>query len=135
MPATRRATCSARNGEASHLAGGVAEGWDAPALTKLSLAPIPWTADALFVYLRTGASPDHGTAAGPMAPVVRELKALPDSDIRAMAVYLASFNDTAIDKPAQQALAARLEAATGTLTSAASSVGAPALPGRLRGLP
>jgi nicotinate dehydrogenase subunit B len=41
-----------------------------------------------------------------------------------MAVYLASFNDTAIDKPAQQVLAARLEAATGTRTSAASSVGA-----------
>jgi nicotinate dehydrogenase subunit B len=49
---------------------------------------------------------------------------LPDSDIRAMAVYLASFSDTAIDKPAQQALAARLEAATGTRASAASGVGA-----------
>ena len=80
-----------RSGNA-YLAGGVAEGWDAPALTKLSLAPLPWTEDALFAYLRTGSSPDHGVAAGPMAPVVRELKALPDSDIRAMAVYLASLN-------------------------------------------
>jgi len=41
-----------------------------------------------------------------------------------MAVYLASFNDNAIDRPAQDALAAKLEAATGTGTSAASSVGA-----------
>jgi len=64
--------------------GGGAEGWDAPALTRLSQAPLPGPEDALFAYLRTGASPDHGTAAGPMAPVVRELTALPDSDIRAI---------------------------------------------------
>ena len=59
-----------------------------------------------------------------MAPVVKELAALPDSDIRAMAVYLDSFNDTAIDKPAQDALAAKLEASTRYTKSAASSVGA-----------
>ena len=47
-----------------------------------------------------------------MAPVVKELTALPDDDIRAMAAYLASFNDGAIDKPAQQAHAAHLETAT-----------------------
>jgi nicotinate dehydrogenase subunit B len=74
--------------------------------------------------LRTGESRLHGVAAGPMAPVVKELAALPDSDIRAMAVYLASFNDTAIDRAAQQALAAKLEASTGTRTSAASGIGA-----------
>jgi nicotinate dehydrogenase subunit B len=108
----------------AYLAGGFAEGWEAPALTSLSQAPIPWSEDELYAYLRTGESRLHGVAAGPMAPVVKELTALPDSDIRAMAVYLASFNDTAIDKPAQQALAARLEAATGTRASAASGVGA-----------
>jgi nicotinate dehydrogenase subunit B len=108
----------------AYLAGGFAEGWEAPALTSLSQAPIPWSEGELYAYLRTGESRLHGVAAGPMAPVVKELAALPDSDIRAMAVYLASFNDTAIDKPAQEALAARLEAATGTRTSAASSVGA-----------
>src|SRR5438445_142142 len=59
-----------------------------------------------------------------MAPVVRELSALPDPDIRAMAVYLASFNDHATGRPAQDALAAKLEAATSTRISAASSVGA-----------
>jgi nicotinate dehydrogenase subunit B len=41
-----------------------------------------------------------------------------------MAVYLGSFNDTAIDKSAQQALAAKLESSTRTRASAASSVGA-----------
>jgi nicotinate dehydrogenase subunit B len=110
--------------QTAYLAGGFAEGWEAPALTSLSRAPIPWSEEELYAYLRTGESRLHGVAAGPMAPVVKELAALPDSDIRAMAVYLGSFNETAIDKPAEQALAARLESSTGTRTSAASSVGA-----------
>ncbi|WP_028347406.1 molybdopterin cofactor-binding domain-containing protein [Bradyrhizobium murdochi] len=108
----------------AYLAGGFAEGWEAPALTSLSQAPIPWNEGELYAYLRTGESRFHGVAAGPMAPVVRELAALPDDDIRAMAVYLASFNEAAIDRPAQQALAVRLEASTGTRTLAAASVGA-----------
>ncbi len=86
----------------AYLAGGFAEGWEAPPLTSLSHAPIPWSEDELFAYLRTGESRFHGVAAGPMEPVVKELAGLPDQDIRAMAVYLASFNDNAIGKPAQQ---------------------------------
>jgi nicotinate dehydrogenase subunit B len=108
----------------AYLAGGFAEGWEAPALTSLSQAPIPWSEDELYAYLRTGESRLHGVAAGPMAPVVKELAALPDSDIRAMAVYLASFNESSMDPAAQQTLAAKLESSTGTRTSAASSVGA-----------
>ena len=61
-----------------YLAGGFAEGWEAPALTSLSQAPIPWSEDELYAYLRSGESRFHGIAAGPMAPVVKELKALPD---------------------------------------------------------
>ncbi|MBR1142978.1 molybdopterin cofactor-binding domain-containing protein [Bradyrhizobium sp. AUGA SZCCT0431] len=110
--------------QSAYLAGGFAEGWEAPALTSLSQAPIPWSEDELYAYLRTGESRLHGVAAGPMAPVVKELAALPDQDIRAMAVYLGSFNETATDKPAQDALAAKLEAATSTRLVAASSVGA-----------
>jgi nicotinate dehydrogenase subunit B len=108
----------------AHLAGGFAEGWEAPALTSLSQAPIPWSEDELYAYLRTGESRFHGVAAGPMAPVVKELAALPDSDIRAMAVYLASFNTTSMDRAAQEAIAARLESATRTRASAASGIGA-----------
>ena len=93
----------------AYLAGGFAEGWEAPPLTSLSHAPIPWSEDELFAYLRSGESRFHGVAAGPMAPVVKELASLPDQDIRAMAVYLGSFNETAIDPPDQDALAARLE--------------------------
>jgi nicotinate dehydrogenase subunit B len=106
----------------AYLAGGFAEGWEAPPLTSLSQAPIPWSEDELFAYLRSGESRFHGVAAGPMAPVVKELAALPDDDIRAMAVYLGSFNETAIGKPAEQTLAAQLE--TSTAVSSASSAGA-----------
>jgi nicotinate dehydrogenase subunit B len=105
----------------AHLAGGIAEGWEAPALTSLSQAPIPWSEDELFAYLRTGESRHHGVAAGPMAPVVKELATLPDEDIRAMAVYLASFN-AAVDASAENALAAKLE--TATKASSAAGTGA-----------
>jgi len=107
----------------AYLAGGFAEGWEAPALTSLSQAPIPWSEDELFAYLRIGFSRFHGVAAGPMAPVVRDLKALPDEDIRAMAVYLASFNETATGKPNLEALAAQLESATATRIVATSPFG------------
>jgi nicotinate dehydrogenase subunit B len=96
----------------AYLAGAVAEGWEAPALTSLSQAPIPWSEDELYAYLRTGESRFHGVAAGPMAPVVKEMASLPDQDIRAMAVYLGSFNAKALDRPAQDELAAKLEAET-----------------------
>nr|WP_246505034.1 molybdopterin cofactor-binding domain-containing protein [Microvirga antarctica] len=75
----------------AYLTGGVAEGWEAPALTAASRAPIPWGEADFYAYLRTGHSARHGTASGPMAPVVEEFKQLPDADIRAMSVYLASL--------------------------------------------
>jgi nicotinate dehydrogenase subunit B len=59
-----------------------------------------------------------------MAPVVKELAALPDQDIRAMAVYLASFNENAIDKQTQDAVAARLETSTSVRAASASAAGA-----------
>jgi nicotinate dehydrogenase subunit B len=108
----------------AYLAGGFAEGWEAPPLTSLSHAPIPWSEDELFAYLRTGESRLHGIAAGPMAPVVKELAALPDEDIRAVAIYLGSFNDTAVGQSAQDALAAKLESLTSTRVVSASAVGA-----------
>ncbi len=108
----------------AYLAGGFAEGWEAPPLTSLSHAPIPWSEDELFAYLRSGESRFHGVAAGPMAPVVKELASLPDQDIRAMAIYLSSFNQKAISQPDQDALAARLESVTGTRAVAAPAMGA-----------
>jgi nicotinate dehydrogenase subunit B len=93
----------------AYLAGGFSQGWEAPPLTSLSHAPIPWDEDELFAYLRDGKSRFHGVAAGPMAPVVTELAALGDEDIRAMAVYLASFNQSATGGADAQASADRLE--------------------------
>jgi nicotinate dehydrogenase subunit B len=108
----------------AYLAGGFAEGWEAPPLTSLSHAPIPWSEDELFAYLRTGESRFHGVAAGPMTPVVKELAVLPDEDIRAMAFYLGSFNQSTIGKQDQDALAAELEALTGKKVVSASALGA-----------
>jgi len=76
---------------ADHLAGGEVDGWYAPPLDGTSPAPIAWTEEAYFDYLRTGFSVEHGAAGGPMAPIVAGLKPLPDSDITAMARYLVSL--------------------------------------------
>jgi nicotinate dehydrogenase subunit B len=86
----------AEKGGKFFLAGGMVDGWEAPALTGLSKAPTPWTEDQLFTYLSTGYSDAHGVAAGPMGPVVSELSKLPKADIRAMAVYLASLKGEAV---------------------------------------
>lgn len=121
---TPRNALGAERTAKTYLAGGVAEGWEAPPLTSLSHAPIPWSEDELFAYLRTGISRFHGVAAGPMAPIVKELAAVPDSDIRAMAVYLASFNETKITPADQETLATRLETTTSVKTASASVLGA-----------
>jgi nicotinate dehydrogenase subunit B len=71
-----------------YLAGGEAEGWTAPALNQLAAGSRAWTGEELFQYLRTGYSPRHGVAAGPMAPVIQGLAELPDSDVRAITTYL-----------------------------------------------
>jgi mono/diheme cytochrome c family protein len=77
--------------------GAVIDNWLAPPLTAANPAPAPWTREELYDYLRTGKSVLHGTAAGPMSPVVQGLAALPDSDIRAIATYFADV-DRAADR-------------------------------------
>jgi mono/diheme cytochrome c family protein len=75
-------------------AGAPIDGWDAPPLTRSNPSPAPWTENELFAYLRTGVSQFHGTTAGPMSQVVHDgLTALPDLDIRALAVYFADIDD------------------------------------------
>jgi nicotinate dehydrogenase subunit B len=102
----------AEKGGKAFLAGGTVDGWEAPALNGLSKAPTPWTEDQLFTYLSTGYSDAHGVATGPMGPVVTELAKLPKTDIRAMAVYLASLNDSSAAE-AQVVAAATLPNANG----------------------
>jgi nicotinate dehydrogenase subunit B len=92
---TARGALGAEQGGTAYLGGAMVDGWEAPALTALSRAPQPWTEAELFNYLRHGHSAQHGSASGPMAPVVHQLAQLPESDVRAMATYLASFNTPA----------------------------------------
>jgi len=103
-----RNSLGAEKSGSRQFAGGFADGWEVPPLTALSHSPIPWSEADLFEYLRTGASRFHGAAAGPMQPVVASLAPLPDTDIRAMAHYLASFNPQ-LPEAAQQEMAALLE--------------------------
>jgi mono/diheme cytochrome c family protein len=76
-------------------AGTVIDGWIAPALNETNPSPIPWTQEELFTYLRTGGSPLHGTTGATMTPVIREglaLPVVPDSDVRAIAVYFSDID-------------------------------------------
>jgi len=75
--------------------GAVIDNWIAPALTAANPAPAPWTREELYDYLRTGVSKLHGTAAGPMFPIVQGLGAMPDSDVRAIATYFADVGAAA----------------------------------------
>lgn len=68
-------------------AGAPVEGWWAYALNKNSPAPVPWTEDAFYQFLRRGWSEAHGIARGPMSPVTENLAVVPDDDVKAMANY------------------------------------------------
>lgn len=71
--------------------GAWVDGWYAPPLNARSPAVRPWTVERLQAYLQTGLSPDHAAAAGPMGDVTRALSRASESDIRAIAVYVASL--------------------------------------------
>ena len=73
-----------------HFSGGEAEGWYAYAINRQSPAPVPWTVEALGFYLKHGWHEEHGISRGAMAPVTTNLASVADSDVRALAVYVAS---------------------------------------------
>ena len=100
---TPRNALGAEQEGTAFLSGAMIKGWEAPALTAGGAGPVPWTEQALFDYLRSGHSAEHGTAGGPMAEVVRNLQDVPEADVRAMAHYLASFGSVATAEQAQQA--------------------------------
>lgn len=73
--------------------GAQIDGWIAPSLTSTNKAPLPWRLQDFYAYLATGNALYHGSAAGPMAPVIHEgLAALPNSDLVALSTY---FGDIA----------------------------------------
>lgn len=76
-------------------AGWLVEGWIAPALTDANPSRIPWTQEELFTYLRTGVTPLHGATGSIMTLVIRgglALPVVPDSDIRAIALYFSEMD-------------------------------------------
>jgi len=73
------------------LAGGESEGWHAPALNAASPAPVAWTAEQLFTYLRHGFVKPHGVAAGPMQPTPDNLLDVAEQDVKAIAAYVGSI--------------------------------------------
>jgi mono/diheme cytochrome c family protein len=76
-------------------AGSVIDGWIAPVLDETNPSPVPWTQEELFTYLRTGSSPLHGATGATMTPVIREglaLPVVPDSDVRAIAIYFSDID-------------------------------------------
>ena len=86
---TPRNALGAEKANAS-FSGGDVDNWHAYAINAQSLSPLPWTSDALFHYLRQGWDPDHGVARGPMAEVTANLSSVPESDVRAIALYMGS---------------------------------------------
>jgi mono/diheme cytochrome c family protein len=75
--------------------GAVIDGWIAPALNETNPSTVPWTQEELFTYLRRGVTAVHGTTGATMTPVIREglaPPAVPDSDVRAIAVYFSDMD-------------------------------------------
>ena len=75
--------------------GTVVDNWIAPPLTQANPSPVPWTQENLFSYLRTGVDPLHGAVAATMTPTVRnalDLPVVPDSDVRAIALYMSDID-------------------------------------------
>lgn len=82
--------------------GAPIDGWIAPSLTSTNSAPLPWRSQDFYDYLSTGNSLYHGSAAGPMAPVIHHgLAALPDSDLKALSIYFGDIAGNTQDDPAQ----------------------------------
>lgn len=76
------------------------EGWYAPAFTRAGQASVAaWPLEAVVAFLRDGSAP-QGRAIGPMADVVASsTQHLPESDLRAMAVYLKALPQQADPAP------------------------------------
>jgi mono/diheme cytochrome c family protein len=123
-----------RNGAVMFAGGEVIDGWRVPALNADSRAPIPWTADDLVDYLHTGYSKHHGVAAGPMAPVIRDgLSQLPEEDVRAMAVYMASFGPAALSNETVEQRAGDLARRSDGVSAVSTQTGAALFSGACAG--
>jgi nicotinate dehydrogenase subunit B len=92
---TPRDAMGAEKTGSAYLSGAWVDGWHAPSLTALNRRTLPWSETSLFSYLKNGHSAAHGVAVGPMAQVVGSLQSAPESDLHAMAHYLATMQGSA----------------------------------------
>lgn len=99
-------------------AGGEVAGWHAPALNTASPSPVPWTAEAMATYLRTGIADAHALTAGPMIDVVSNLAQVPDEDVRAIAVYFEALDTRPLALRNEQAWKALATASRGRAAAA-----------------
>jgi mono/diheme cytochrome c family protein len=108
-----------------YLGGGDIEGWHAPALNAASPAPVAWTSEQLFTYLRSGFVLPHGVAAGPMLAVANNLGLVAEQDVRAIATYIgAMLGPATVNRPKVSPTgAARPQAPRRTEGAAASTDG------------
>jgi mono/diheme cytochrome c family protein len=100
---TRRNALGAERHD-QQFAGGEVEGWVAYAINAQSPAPVPWTAESLQFYLRNGWHSQHGVSRGPMAQVTTNLGVVPESDLRAVALYVAGQMKGAVPKQSKPAI-------------------------------
>lgn len=75
------------------LAGAQIGDWYAPPLAGSAASARGWDAGAYADYLRTGHAGGIASAGGPMAAVSANLAQVPEADITAMGIYLASIAD------------------------------------------
>ena len=104
--------------EEAYMSGGEVGEWHAPALNASSPSPVPWDAESLEMYLRTGLVEAHAIAAGPMEPVVRSLARVPPEETRAIAVYVASLDERSREQRERQSKDARSAPPSGEPRSA-----------------
>ena len=105
---TPRNALGAEKASAS-FSGGDVDNWHAYAINAQSRSPLPWTTEALFHYLRYGWDADHGVARGPMAEVAANLSSVPESDVRAIALYMTNVFGPPAEERTIQANAARAD--------------------------
>lgn len=108
--------------------GAVIDGWWAPPLAGPAAGARGWDEASLFAYLRQGHAPGIASASGKMGEVVAGLQAVPDSDIAAMATYLAAQVIPADRHPRAEAQIAPGPAAR-IFSATCGTCHAPGLPG------
>ena len=108
---TPRNTFGAEDSSRSY-AGALIDNWYAPALDAAGATPVGWVPDQIFDYLRVGGTPYQGVATGSMSDIVHgSLRRVSDQDLRALAVYFGSINESATTENAAATASTEIHAA------------------------